>query len=496
MDAYVSAFRIPDLLFLVVMSGAFGAAFIPVFAGFVDRGDDERASRLASGILTWTGIGIVVLSGFAFLLARPLTDFVVAPGFDDATKELTVNLMRVLLLSPIFLGFGIAAKGILEAQNQFTLPALAPLIYNLAIIVGALFFAADHGIYAIAWAVIIGAVGHVGIQIPGLIRTGFRFRPTLDRSIDGLGEVMRLLGPRVVGLAAFQLNFIAVNAFASTIDARNVSALNYAWQLLMLPHGVLALSISTVAFPSLAALYSRGDREGFARLLDRTMRPLIFLSVPASLGLWLVGKPVVTVIFESGNFDAASTDLVSSALTWFAIGLVGYGLTEIITRVFYAMRDTRTPVITGVLTIILNIILCALFIQSLGHRGLALALSVTTAAEAIIMMLFLKHRSARIFSPGFFGWLMKVLGAGAAMAVVIIITVPWLSGVLDADVSLLVHLLYFAICMALYTSTFLFAAWVLRIPEFNSSVGKILNRMPARVRAQMTWLGIGEDPIA
>jgi putative peptidoglycan lipid II flippase len=491
MDAYVSAFRIPDLLFLTVMSGAFGAAFIPVFAGFIDQGDRERASRLASSIMTWTGIGIVILAGISFLLARPLTNLV-APGFDPATEDLAVNLMRILLLSPVFLGFGIAAKGILEAQNQFTLPAFAPIVYNLAIIAGALFFAAEYGIYAVGWAVIAGAIAHVGIQIPGLLRSGFHFRPTLDRSIAGLAEVLRLLGPRVVGLAAFQVNFIAVNAFASTIDARNVSALNYAWQLLMLPHGVLALSISTVAFPSLAALYSRGDRAGFGRLLDRTMRPLIFLSVPASIGLWLVGRPVVIVIFESGDFDEASTDLVSSALNWFAIGLVGYGITEILTRVFYAMRDTRTPVITGILTIVLNVVLCALFIQSLGHRGLALSLSVTTAAEAIIMMLFLKHRSGRVFSPGFFGWLVQVLLAGAMMVVAIAITVPWLNEVLGSDVSIAVRLLYFATCMALYTLTFLFAAWTLRIPEFHSSVSKVLNRLPTRVRARMMWLGIDE----
>lgn len=494
MDAYVSAFRIPDLLFLVVMSGAFGAAFIPVFAGFVDRDDRNGASRLASAILTWTGIGIILLAGISFVLARPLTNLV-APGFDPATEDLAVNLMRILLLSPVFLGFGIASKGILEAQNQFTLPAFAPIVYNLVIIIGALFFAPDYGIYAVGWAVIAGAVAHVGIQVPGLVRSRFHFRPTLDRSVAGLGEVLRLLGPRVAGLAAFQVNFIIVNAFASTIDARNVSALNYAWQLLMLPHGVLALSISTVAFPSLAALYSRGDRQGFGRLLDRTMRPLLFLSVPASIGLWLVGRPIVIVIFESGNFDATSTDLVSSALTWFAIGLVGYGVTEILTRVFYAMRDIRTPVITGILTIVLNVILSALFIQSLGHRGLALSLSVTTAAEAIIMMLFLKHRSGRVFSPGFFGWLMKVIVAGASMAVVIVITVPWLNEVLRADAALTMRLLYFVVCLTLYTLTFLFAAWTLRIPEFHSSVGKIVNRMPARVRTRMRWLGVGETPV-
>jgi putative peptidoglycan lipid II flippase len=495
MDAYVSAFRIPDLLFLVIMSGSFGAAFIPVFGGYVDRGDDENASRLASSILTWTGIGVFLLSAISFLLARPLTN-IVAPGFDAQTENLAVDLMRILLLSPVFLGFGIAAKGILEAQNQFTLPALAPLVYNAAIIVGALFFARDHGIQAVAWAVIIGALGHVGIQVPGLIRSGFRFRPTVDRTVEGLGEVLRLLGPRVVGLAAFQLNFIAVNAFASTIDARNVSALNYAWQLLMLPHGVLALSISTVAFPSLAALYSRGDREGFGRLLDRTMRPLLFLSIPASIGLWLVGRPIVTVIFESGNFDAASTDLVSSALTFFAIGLVGYGITEIVTRVFYAMRDTRTPVVTGILTIILNIILSALFIGSLGHKGLALALSLTTAAEAVIMMLFLKHRSGRVFSRGFAGWLLRVLVAGGAMAVVILITAPWLDAVLASETPFLVHIVYFGVAMALYAATFTWAAWALRIPELHNSIAKISARIPARVRSRMAWGDRTEEPSA
>ncbi len=486
MDAYVSAFRIPDLLFLTVMSGAFGAAFIPVFGGFVDQGERQKASQLASSMLTWTGIGVLALAAIAWIAARPLVH-IVSPGFDAQTVDLTVELMRILLLSPVFLGLGIAAKGILEAQNQFTLPALSPLVYNLAIIIGAAFFAPEFGIHAVAWAVIVGAIGHFAIQLPGLVRSGFEFRPTVDRAVEGLGEVLRLLGPRVVGLAAFQLNFIAVNAYATTLGEGNASALNYAWQLLMLPHGVLALSISTVAFPSLAALYGRGDRVGFGRLLDRTMRPLIFLSVPASLGLWLVGKPIVSVIFESGSFDAASTDLVSAALTFFAIGLVGYGITEIITRVFYAMRDTRTPVITGILTIILNLILCALFIESLGHRGLALSLSLTTAAEAVIMMFFLRYRSGQVFSRGFFGWLVKVILAGAAMAAAILITRPWLDRVMDSDTSLIVQLIYFGICMALYVATFAWAAWALRIPEFHTSMQKFMNRLPGRLRSRMMW---------
>lgn len=484
MEAYVAAFRIPDLLFLTIMSGAFGAAFIPVFGGFVDRKDTLKASRLASSILTWTGIAVVVLAGLSWIFARQLTN-IVAPRFDTYTENLTVELMRILLLSPIFLGLGIAFKGVLEAQNQFTLPALSPLVYNAAIIVGAWVFAPEYGIQAVAWAVIIGAVLHMGVQLPGIVRTRLRFRPTLDRSVEGLSEVLRLLGPRVLGQAAFQINFIVMTAFATFIGAQNVAAFNYAWQLLMLPHGVLALSISTVAFPSLAALFSRGDREGFASMLDRTMRPLLFLSLPASVGLFLLGRQVITIIFEGGNFTSGSTELVWAALMWFAVGLVGYGLTEIVTRVFYATRDTRTPVITGILTIILNIILAALLIDSLGIEGLAIALSVTTAAEAMIMLLFLRYRSGQVFSPGFFGWLVRVLVATATMGVVIRLTRGWLDLVLQADVSIVVHAAYFGLSMAAYLTTFVLAAWFLRIPELEQSVAKFARRIPASLRTRV-----------
>ena len=483
MDAYVAAFRIPDLLFLVVMSGAFGAAFIPVFAGFIDRGEHHKASRLASAMLTWTGLGVLVLCAVAFVLADPLT-YLVAPGYDAATHDLTVGLMRPLLLSPVFLGLAIACKGILEAQNQFTLPAFAPVLYNIAIIIGAAFFTDRFGIHAVVWAVIIGAVLQLLLQAPGVIRTGLVLRPTLDRTVDGLAEVLRLLGPRVVGLAAFQLNFIFVSAFASTLGPQYVSGLNYAWLLLMLPHGVLALSMSTVAFPSLAALFSRGDQAGFGRLMDRTMRPLLFLSIPASVALVMVGREVIIIIFEGGRFTTQSTDIVADTFRWLALGLVGYGLTEIVTRVFYAMKDTITPVVTGILTVILNIILCRLLMDSLQAEGLAIALSATTACEAIIMMLFLRHRTGQIFSSGFFPWLMRTLGAAAMMAVVIAISRSWLHDVLTADVSFIIHLAYFGICLALYGATFLWAAWLLRIPELLAVLTRLQRMIPIATRAR------------
>ncbi|MGC4107543.1 MAG: murein biosynthesis integral membrane protein MurJ [Thermomicrobiales bacterium] len=491
MDAYVSAFRIPDLLFLTVFSGAFGAAFIPVFGDFVDRGDKDRAWRLASAVLTWSGIAVVFLSLVMFVAARPLMHLV-SPGFDAQTMDIAVGLMRILLLSPVFLGLGIASKGILEAQNQFTLPALAPLVYNMGTIIGAAFFAPTYGIKAVAWGLVAGALGHFLTQVPGLIRVGVSFKPVLDRHVDGLAEVARLLGPRVLGLAAFQINVVAVTAFASISGPSDVAAVNYSYQLLMLPHGVLALSISTVAFPSLAALFSRGDAAGFRNLLDRTMRPLLFLTFPASAGLLLVRKPIVEVIYQRGNFGPADTNLVTAPLAFFAIGLVGYGLTEIVTRVFYATRDTRTPVITTILTVILNVVLCGLFVHSLGAAGLALALSLTTASEAVILLLFLRHRIGSVVAPDFWAWLAKVIAATAGMSLVILATIDTLERAMVFAPNTIVRYGIFLLAMGTYVLAFLVVAQLIRIPELEAVIAKIVSRLPSPVARVVRMLGFGD----
>lgn len=485
MDAYVSAFRIPDLLFLVVIAGSFGAAFIPVFGEYIAKGDEERAWRLASAVLTWAGIVVLALSLIIFVFARPLMG-IVAPGFDEETTTLAVDLMRILLLSPIFLGTGIAFKGILEAQHQFTWPAFAPLIYNIAIIIGAIGFAPTYGIQAVAWAVILGALGHMLIQLPSVLRSGLVFRPTLNRQVDGLAEVGRLLGPRIIGLAAFQVNFIAINAFASTLTSERVSALNYSWQLLMLPHGVLALSISTVIFPTLAELYSTGDDAGFRSTLDRTLRPLLFLSIPASAGLFLVREPIARLIYESGTFDERSTELVAAPLAWFAAGLVGYALTEILTRVFYATRDTRTPVITGVLTVIANLLLCALLIGSLGHSGLALALSVTTGAEAVILWLFLRQRAGGVVGRDFLPWLGRVAVATAGMGLLIWLTVGTINDIqTNHDIAMIWRVAFFLYALGMYVLAFIVFALVLRIPELEAMIAKVASRLPGGVRRRL-----------
>ena len=385
LGAYISAFRIPDLLFLVIMAGAFGSAFIPVFSGLLGEGEDQQAWKLASVILNLSTLAALVTSGLAWLGAPELVRLVVAPDASPEIQQLTVECMRLLLLSPIFLGFGIAAKGILEGQDLFTLPALAPVVYNTATIVGAIVLGPRIGVFGVAVGVVVGAFGFLLVQLPGLIRSGMRYTPSFNVRTPGVGEVARLLGPRLVGQAAFQINFIAVTNLAWRTGEQSVSAINYAWQLLMLPHGVLALSVSTVILPTLSRLWQQGDRAGFRTTLGGALRPLIFLSLPASVVLFTFRTAIVQTLFQTGAFSSQSTALVAAPLGFLAAGLVSYAVVEAMTRAFYAMHDTRTPVIVGVAIVVANLGIGLALLDRMGYLALALALTLSTSIEAVVL---------------------------------------------------------------------------------------------------------------
>ncbi len=476
-DAYVSAFRIPDLLFLVIMSGSFGAAFIPVFGGMLAKDEKDKADRLASAVITWTALITVVMGLLTFAFADPLMRYVVAPDLPPEAMDLAIRTMRMLLLSPLLLGMGIAAKGILETHLKFTLPALAPVVYNLAIVLAALFLAPKYGIEGVTFGVLIGALLHVGIQIPGVIRTGLKFRPTLSRNVAGLAEVGVLLLPRVIGQAAFQINFVAVNHFASQTGEGSVSALNYAWQMLMLPNGVLALSISTVVFPTLAAQFELGDLDAFRSTLQGGLRPLLFLLVPASIGLFEFRTSLFQTIFQSGNFDANSTILSSQPLAFLALGLIWYGLVEVLARAFYAMKDTVTPVVAGIFIIILNIILSKALLSSMGHVGLALSLSISTGVEAIILVIVLRRRIGG-FGAEFGVWLSKIILATAVMALVSALVAPKLEELTgDPDINRGIQLAMLGMAVGACAVAYFLSAWLLNIPEARNSMDKVRGRV-------------------
>ena len=478
LSAYVSAFRIPDLLFLVIMAGAFGSAFIPIFSGLLGDGEDEAAWRLASVVLNLAGASVIALSILTWLAAPGLVQLVVAPDASPPTQVLTADLMRLLLLSPVFLGFGIAAKGILEGQDLFTLPALAPIVYNAATILGAIVLGPSIGVRGVAVGVVVGAIGFLALQIPGVMRSGMRYSRALDPRAKGVSEVGRLLAPRLIGQAAFQINFIAVTNLAWRTGEQNVAALNYAWQLVMLPHGVLALSISTVILPTLSRLWQGGEIDAFRATLQGAVRPLLFLSLPAAIVLFAFRVPVVQTLFQTGAFSAESTELVAAPLAFLAAGLVSYAVVEALTRAFYAMHDTRTPVMAGILIIALNIGLGIALLGRLSYLSLALALSASTTVEAVILTAVL-HRRLGGDPSGFGRWLWRVLVSGLVTAAVALTLAGPLAeattpGILPKPLQLAVFLTALAVVGLVFAG----CAWILRIPELSDTLAILMRRLP------------------
>lgn len=479
-SAYVSAFRIPDLLFLVVMAGAFGSAFIPVFSGLLGSGEDAAAWRLASTILNVSGVVVIVLAALAWITAPTLVQYVVAPDANASAQRLTIDCMRILLLSPVFLGWGIAAKGILEGQDRFTMPALAPIVYNGSTILGAITLGPRIGVFGVAVGVVAGSIGFLLLQIPDLVRSGMRYSPSIDPRTPGLSEVGRLLAPRLIGQAAFQINFIALTNLAWRTGEQSVSALNYAWQLLMLPHGVLALSVSTVLLPTLSRLWQAGEKDAFRDRLASALQPLIFLSLPTSVVLFAFRTSIVQTLFQTGAFSAESTVLVAAPLALLALGLLSYAVVELLTRAFYAMHDTRTPVATGVAIIAINIAIGVLLLDRFGYLALAFALSASTTIEALILTLVLRRRLEFIV-PRLGGWLGRVLIATVLTAAVSLVFAPMLAEITTpGNAPRIVQLALFAVGLAVVGIVYLGCAWILRIPE----ICQVVERVPA-LRARL-----------
>lgn len=381
LDAYQAAFRIPDLLFEVVAGGALGSAFIPTFAGFLARGEQAQGWLLFSRILNWVTLILLLLAGIAALFALPLVQWVIGPEFPPDQQQLTAELMRWLLVGTVVYGASGLIMGALNAFHHFLLPAAAPVIRNLAIILGAWLLAPRMGVYGLVVGAVVGSLGHLLVQIPGLYFFRFTYRPSLAWRDAGVQEVARLMGPRVLGLFFVHLNFIVNTALASGLAAGSLSALTYSWRLMLLPLGIFAQALGVAAFPTFAAQVAAGRPELMRASFGQILRTILFLTLPAAVGLIVLGEPLVQVLYQRGEFTVQSTRAVAYGLQFYAVGLVAHAAVEIIVRAFYALHDTLTPVVIGVGAMILNILLSLWWIRYWGYGGLALANSVATTLE-------------------------------------------------------------------------------------------------------------------
>ena len=391
LDAYLAAFRIPDAIFQLIVAGALSAALIPVYAGYRARGEEAEGWALASSIINLVVLALAGLSAL-MAIAAPWLVPIIAPGFDAETTALTVRLTQLMLLSPVFIGLGAVVSGLLQAHGTFGPTAVAPLVYNLAIIAAAVFVAPTLGVEALAAGVVAGAIGHLIVQLPALRRLEPSWRPRIDLRHRGVRRVSVLMGPRFLGLAAGQVNLIVSTALASGLAAGSITAFTYAFQLSQLPVGIIGVSIAVAMFPTLSRDAALGRASEIRRQVNASIRVLFFISAPLAVLMIVLREPLASVFFEYGLFAAEDAERTASALAWFAIGVPAHVVVHVLARAFYAMQDTWTPVVWAVVAVVANIVLMFALVDPYGVEGLALALSVSATLEVIGLLVALRRR--------------------------------------------------------------------------------------------------------
>ena len=433
LDAYYVAFGIPDLLFSVLAGGALGSAFIPMFAGLLTQ-DTDKAWRLASAIVNILLVALTLVAGVAAVLAPWLVQVVLAPNFTPEQQALAANLMRVMLISTVVFGLSGLLMGIHNAQHHFLAPAIAPVVYNLGIIGGAAWAAASGGqIYSVVWGVVVGAILHLAVQLPALLGHRPKYFPVFDLADPAVRQIGWLMLPRMFGLAVWQINFLINKNIGSGLPAGSITSLAVGFQIFTFPQAAIAQAIAIAVFPTLAAQAARGEKDLLRGTLAQALNLTLFLALPATLGLLFLGRPIIALLFEGGEFTSYSTTLAAWALTWYAVGLIGHSVVEVITRAFYALKDTRTPVVVGAAAMILNVIFSLAFVRLfsawgwLPHGGLALSNSLATGIEMVGLALILRGRLGGLDARKMIGSVSRSALATAGMGLALFGWGQWLS---------------------------------------------------------------------
>lgn len=392
LDTFYAAFKLPDLLFTVVAGGALATAFIPVFTTFLAEEDRVGAWRLASAITNLVALVVSGLALLAALIAPWLVRVLLAPGFAPVQQIETAALMRIVLISTIFFGISAVQSSVLHSFKHFLLPALAPVVYPLGIVAGALWLAPTWGVEGLAVGAVLGALLHLLVKAPGLWRVGWRWQPILGCHSPAVRRVLILMGPRVLDLGVFHLTLLATTNLASRLPAGSVSALEWGWEFMQLPETIIGTAFGLVAFPTLADLAARHDLPGLRATLGDALRMVITLTAPATVGLLLLGRPLIELVYQRGAFDQAATETVYIALAFYALGLIGHSCLELVARAFFALQDTITPLLVAAAAALLQVLLALGLMRWTGHGGLALANSVAITLEVLALLWILRRR--------------------------------------------------------------------------------------------------------
>ena len=401
LDIYYAAFRIPDLIYNLIVLGAISAGFIPIFTSLVKdfkcaEGEEaehcrknEGAWKLANNILNILLLGLAVLSVIGIIFAPGLTRLI-APGFSGEEQAQTAALTRIMFLSPLFLGISGIIGSVLQSFKRFMIYSLAPVFYNVGIIIGALLFVRWWGVYGLAWGVIFGAFLHMAIQIPAVRHLGFRYRLKIDWRDVNTWKMGKMMVPRTLSLAVSQINLVVTTIIASNLSAGSLAVFNLANNLQSFPVGIFGVSFAIAAFPSMAE--AAFDKDKLAASFSQTMRQILFFVIPATFLIIALRAQIIRVILGTGNFDWQDTILTMNTLGFFAVSLFAQATLPLLIRVFYARHDSATPFYLSLVSAVINVGLSWALAPKMGVAGLALAYSAANIINFVLLWIWLYFR--------------------------------------------------------------------------------------------------------
>jgi putative peptidoglycan lipid II flippase len=390
LDVYFAAFRIPDFFFQLVVVGALSASFIPLFTKYYGKKKNKKSWALTSNMLNMMAIVFGLITVVTIALA-PFLAPVIAPGFDAAKQASVVDLTRIMLIAQLLLACSMVFGSVLQGAKHFVLYSLAPIFYNVGIITGAVVFVPMIGLTGLAWGVVFGAFLHLLIQAIGVFTLGYSYRPTLDFKNSDARYVFKHMGPRVLGLAVNQINFVVMTMIASLLAVGSVTMLQFAYNLNFFPIGVIGVSYAIAAFPSFCEQYNKRNKTGFINMFSSTARQMLFFIVPATVIFILLRAQIVRVVLGAGQFDWDATITTADTLGFFAISFFAQAFVFILVRAYFAQSNTWTPFFVGVMSAFINIVAAWFLSKEYGVLGLGMAYSIAAFIQLVLLWLPLRR---------------------------------------------------------------------------------------------------------
>ncbi len=481
LGVYIAAFRIPNMIFELLVMGALTSAFIPVFTTYLDTKGKVQAFKVASSVINIGLFLFAVFALFMLIFTKEISQFL-APGFDSSEIELMVSFTRIIMIAQVFpLIIGTFFTGILQSYKNFLLPALAPVVYNLGIIAGIIFLSPFIGLYGPVIGVVIGAILFVAVQTPMVFSLGFRPQLNLDLKHPGTREIGKLMLPRTVGLAVSQIDTTIDLILSSLLGSVAVTVFNFAQHLQQVPIGIFGASIAQASLPTLSSTFAQKNMEEFKKVFFASFHQILFFIVPISAILIVLRFPIVRLVFGIKSLlDLTTTLEISKTLAFFSVSLFAQALVQLITRGFYAVHDSKTPVFLGVIGVITNTILSIFFIsfQHLGVWALAASTSIASILH-LVLLLFYFHKKINLFDRfEVFLPTIKIFLSGTVTGVALYIPIKLLDQ-LVFDTTRTVNLIMLtSVSTLMGLSVYLFLAWFLEIPEMYL-IFKLFKRVKA-----------------